>query len=157
MNLGVEEQAQRRKKDKRRSRKGKRDNVKKEPIPTQHHKKLFQTKTMQIQQRKIGLIIGQNGKNIKKLYQLTHCDILLPRPRKKKEEEPTFDANWNDEQFYYVYDAYNDTEHSNVKLSKHAKQSSNDDHKGKADEEEEDLDDPRRLIEIRLRGSPEEI
>ena len=139
---------------------------------------------IKIEQRQIGLIIGQQGKNIKELYKQTHCDILLPRARRKKTEYDDiststfivdeYEEQWNDTDFYYVYDAYNEAEHSNIKLnvdpqstpkskpkqnqksSKH-KKGGQDDGKSDGDDDELDMDDPRRLIEITLRGSPEEI
>eukprot|EP01083_Nonionella_stella_P194128 716175_1 len=115
MNLGVEEQAQRRKKDKksRRSSRKKKDSPPepKSPQPFQStHRKIFQTKIMKVEQRKIGLIIGQNGKHIKELYKHSHCDVILPKQRRKKDDFDTT-ADYN---YYYVYDSYNNTEQTNL-------------------------------------------
>lgn len=153
------------------------DDAKAAPVPTTDRstprRKLFQSKNMKIEQRKLGLIIGPQGKNIKELYKQTHCDILLPKRRQKQSDEvqPTvntefdeYEQHWNDSDFYYVYDAYNDQEQSNIKLNtdrsktetKKSKKSKSEED-DKEDEEELDIDDPRRLVEITLRGSPEEI
>lgn len=154
MNLGVEEQAQRRKKDKKRSRKKKRN----DGLQQNHHKpintnrdKIFGTKIIEVQQRKIGLIIGQNGKHIKELYRLTHCDIILPKQKKKNDDD--WD-NINTEDFYYVYDAFNDTVDTNIDLTDEGTK----DNKNNDEENDElDEDDPKRLVQVKLRGTPEEI
>jgi len=192
MNLGVEEQAQRKKKD-RRSRRNAQSTPtaasQDAPSPKQtNHAKLFKSKTMKVEQRNIGLIIGPGGKNIKKLYDLTHCDILLPyRKRKKMETETatraTASVDVDSGDYYYVYDSFNGVEetniyskeknHENEKGGSSSKNSSASDlksknHKngananangnGNGDANDElDDDDPRKLVEIKLRGSPEEI
>ena len=106
---------------------------------------------IQVEQRKIGLIIGQNGKHIKELYRLTHCDIILPK-RKKKEEDDWDD--FNPQNYYYTYDAHNDTVKTNLNFDgNEGKNDKND----KNNDDEIDEDDPKRKVEIKLRGSPEEI
>jgi len=169
MNLGVEEQAQRRKKDKKRSRKKKgndtQDAPSQEPIQTNHHK-IYQTKIIKIQQRKIGLIIGPGGKNIRELYELTHCDIILPQASKKKKQlQPDLEpitsglSQYQYDENCYVYDSWRENEDS--KQTQNKKKDIKPTKKNQADdqeeEEEEDEDDPRRLVEIKLRGTPEEI
>merc|ERR1719150_2637171 len=153
MNLDVEEQAQRRKKDKRSSRKRKdrKKNASQQPIQTKH-KKIFQTKIIQIQQRKIGLIIGQNGKNIKELYQHTHCDVILPKQKRKRNDDIEYDE-FNDKDYYYVYDSYNNTEETNINLDDEKEKKTNNEN----EEEEDDEHDPKKLIDVKLRGTPEEI
>eukprot|EP01084_Bolivina_argentea_P047946 88383_1 len=165
MNVGAEEQAQRRKKSRRSSRRQKAAPSQQAAIPQEQHQKIYQTKTMQVQQHKIGLIIGQSGKHIRELYKQTHCDIILPKQKKKKEEtydqldtnEPTYDQGG----FYYTYDAYNDTVQTNMNLKddppkdKEDEKHNNSKDKDKPPEDEED--DRNRLVEIKLRGTPEEI
>ena len=156
MNLGVEEQAQRRKKDRKRSRKKKRDDGSQnqhKAINTNRNK-IFGTKVIQVEQRKIGLIIGQNGKHIKELYRLTHCDIILPKHKKKQDDD------WDDinnEDYYYVYDSFNDTVDTNFDLTDEGIKDKENDKKDKDNDDELDEDDPKRLVEVKLRGTPEEI
>jgi len=161
--LGVEEQAQRRKKNKRSRRRANKDqdddDNKAAPPPSPGRRKLFQSKVIQIQQRKIGLIIGPRGKNIKELYKLTHCDILLPKARRKKDVVAQPEAEPLDEYEQWlrygevIYNAHDEEQRPPQKAQPKGSKPDGD-HK---DDDEMDEDDPRRLVDITLRGSPEEI
>eukprot|EP01084_Bolivina_argentea_P180699 312181_1 len=117
MNLGVSEQAQRKKKDKKRSRKKKQDTKSSSSSSSSSsfsRRKIFQSKILKVEQRKIGLLIGPRGKNIKELYDRTRCDIITPRPARKNSDDEEYDM-FMDGNFYYEYDAYDDTEKLNNK------------------------------------------
>ena len=128
-----------------------------------NHRKIFKTKILKVEQRKIGLIVGQHGKHIKKLYELTHCDIIVPQHIKKKSDEMDLHLDeyeeegyidYNNPNFYFSSDMTFETKPTaKTKQKSSKKNQDNDDDK----EEEEDMDSPTRLIDIKLRGTPEEI